>query len=182
MKLIEKIAKIQQEVSVQKSWNNPFFKSKYITLDDILAKLNPLLIENKVAIIHTNIEWWVVTEVHDLESEDKLSSLFTINWVTDPQKMWAVISYGRRYNLVSLFNIIADEDDDWEKFYKRETSAIDRQKFTMTNLRKLDATLQTWDWKPKTWEELIAKIKETHYIPEDIMWDLEMYKTKRWLK
>ena len=119
MKLIEKIAKIQQEVSVQKSWNNPFFKSKYITLDDILAKLNPLLITNKVAVIHENIEWWVVTEIHDLESEDKLSSLFVINWVTDPQKMWAVISYGRRYNLVSLFNIIADEDDDWNSFYKK---------------------------------------------------------------
>jgi len=34
-----------------------------------------------------------------------------------------VITYGRRYNLASLFNIIADKDDDWESFYNRKQEA-----------------------------------------------------------
>jgi len=182
--LRQKMFKVQQSVSVQKDWANPFFKSKYITLDMIVSKLNPLLDEHKLAVIHRNIENWVITEVHDLDSNIHTESTFIVPWMIDPQKLWSVITYGRRYNLVSLFNIIADEDDDWNSFYdkKKETSAIDRSKFTMTNLRKLDATLKAKDREPKTWDELITKIKTTHYIEEAMMSDLLMYKKKRWLK
>lgn len=120
MKLIEKIAKIQKEVSVSKTAKNPFFKSSYIPLEDIVSDLQPLLEKNKVAVIHRNIENWVETVVSDIESEEQEISKFTVDWVNDPQKKWAVITYGRRYNLASIFNIIADQDDDWESFYNRE--------------------------------------------------------------
>jgi len=55
MKLLEKILKIQSEVSVSKTAKNPFFKSNYIPLEDIVADLQPLLEKNKVVVIHRNI-------------------------------------------------------------------------------------------------------------------------------
>ncbi|MBP5427231.1 MAG: ERF family protein [Clostridiales bacterium] len=41
--IFEKVARIQGEISLKKDGKNPFYKSKYITLDNIMDKLQPLL-------------------------------------------------------------------------------------------------------------------------------------------
>ena len=51
-----------------------------------------------------------------------MSSEFTVNDITDPQQLGKVITYGRRYNLTSIFNILADEDDDAQSFYEEKKS------------------------------------------------------------
>ena len=62
---------------------------------------------------------------------------------------------------------------------QKAPAKIDRKKFTMTNLRKLHASLKAGDIKVKDFDELITLIKNTHYIEEDIMIDLEAYKDER---
>lgn len=118
MNFKEKMAQIQKKVSVSKDWKNPFFKSNYITLDNILASVNKLLEENKILLVNRNIENGVETILQDLESKESESSIFTVEWIRDPQKLWACITYWRRYNLVSLLNIVADKDSDGNDFYK----------------------------------------------------------------
>jgi hypothetical protein len=56
MKIYEKIESIQDKLSLQKDGKNPFYKSKYITLDNILSKLRPLLKELNLILINTNDE------------------------------------------------------------------------------------------------------------------------------
>lgn len=119
--LFEKVMKIQADVSVKKDWKNPFYKSEYITLDNLMDKLQPLLDREWLMVFNVNIPWGVRTIVTDLT--DTISSEFTVDNLVDPQALWKVITYGRRYNLTSIFNILADEDDDAQSFYEEKKKA-----------------------------------------------------------
>jgi cobalamin biosynthesis Mg chelatase CobN len=119
-----------------------------------VADLQPLLEKNRVVVIHRNIDNWVETVICDLDSDDKEISTFTVEWVNDPQKRGAVITYGRRYNLASLFNIIADKDDDWESFYNRKQEAKQETK---------PAKKEFWE---KEYKQLVEK--KSDYV--DALW------------
>lgn len=100
-----------KNVSVTKDGTNPHFRSKYMTLDNIVETLHPFLLENKLLVTHSIQDRNLVTRIHDVESKEVLDSYFPIS-ATDPQKVGSEITYWKRYNLVALFNICADEDDD----------------------------------------------------------------------
>ena len=119
--LFKKIQRIQAELSVKKDGKNPFYKSEYITLDNLMDKLQPLLDKEGIMVFNVNIAWWVRTIVTDLD--ETISSEFSIWWLVDPQALWKVITYWRRYNLTSIFNVLADEDDDAQSFYEKKKPA-----------------------------------------------------------
>ena len=54
------------------------------------------------------------------DGEVELSSTFMVENILDPQALGKVITYGRRYNLTSLLNLLADEDDDAQSFYEEK--------------------------------------------------------------
>jgi len=85
-----------------------------MTLDNIVDTLNPELIKNWLLVTHFIQNGNLVTRIADIETEEELESFFPMN-ATDPQKVGSEITYWKRYNLVALFNICADEDDDWNK-------------------------------------------------------------------
>ncbi len=101
-----------QGLAIKKDASNPFFKSKYMSLDNILTVLNPLLKDHKLLIFHATENKEVVTTVYDIESDEAVSSRFPLVETNDPQKYGSCITYAKRYNLSQLFNIITDEDDD----------------------------------------------------------------------
>jgi hypothetical protein len=109
--LLQKLLKIQG-LAVKKDANNPFYHSKYSSLDGIMESLNPLLQENKLVLSHTVKNREVNTTLYDSESEDRIESSISIPELTDPQKMGSAITYFKRYNIGCIFNIITDEDDD----------------------------------------------------------------------
>ena len=111
MKLYIKLFAIQGKVSVTKDGLNPHFRSKYMTLDNIVETLTPELNANKLLVTHFIENWTLVTRIVDIETAEVLDSHFPMN-ATDPQKVGSEISYWKRYNLVAMFNICADEDDD----------------------------------------------------------------------
>lgn len=121
----KKLFEIQKRrVGVEKSGNNPHFKSAYMTLDSIVNAFNPLFNEFGILCYHTTIDNWVITILHDIESDTKVESIFKI-LNTDPQKRWAEITYGKRYNLGQLLNIITEYDDDgnsssWANFQAKK--------------------------------------------------------------
>ena len=156
--IYEKVAKIQNEISVKKDWNNPFYKSKYITLDNIMDKLQPLLDKEGLVIFNMNIPWGVKTIVTDLDST--ISSEFTVENIQDPQQLWKVITYGRRYNLTSIFNILADEDDDAQSFY--EEKKTDRFENAKKNTNYMRQCLDEDDFISKVkWKYKMTKQQET---------------------
>lgn len=120
---MDKILKIQCEIGVlSKTETNPFFKSKYMDINGLLAQLLPLLEKYGLAVIQPlseiNGHPAITTKVYDTnisigEEEDKLliSSSIPLPDLQDPQKMGSAITYYRRYALQSLFLLQAADDD-----------------------------------------------------------------------
>ncbi len=112
--LAKALAEFQSKVgSVGKDSVNPFFKSKYATLENIVSTIKEPLSkvglaysqlptgENQIATIlmHTSGEWIKATiTMHPAKN--------------DPQGQGSAITYMRRYALSSLLGIVTDEDDD----------------------------------------------------------------------
>ena len=160
--IFEKVAKIQREISVKKDWVNPFYKSKYMTLDNIMDKLQPLLDREWLVIFNMNVPWWVKTIVTDLT--DTIVSEFTIEWISDPQLCGKVITYWRRYNIVSIFNLLADEDDDAQSFY--EEKKTDRFENAKKNTNYMKQCLDEDDY--------ISKVKSKYKMTKQQETDLRL--------
>jgi hypothetical protein len=112
-KIDQKIADIQRSIGgLEKKADNPFFKSQYVELNQIIDALRPLEVENKISITFPLNEKLVNLVVQDLESEECVSACLSIpETVVDPQKFGSFITYFRRYLLMSLFNLKAEDDD-----------------------------------------------------------------------
>lgn len=110
---MEKIVKLLQEVQkikVKKEADNPFFKSKYMKLDDIVDAVTPILNKNAcVAYHYGKNDGFIYTRITD--GKDFIESCLEVKG-DDPQKIGASTTYYRRYNLCLLLDILADEDDD----------------------------------------------------------------------
>lgn len=111
----EKLLKLQEQwIALKKDASNPFFKSKYITLDNIIDTYNSLLTKEKIVCYHHTKDNKLITTLFDVEDKTFVESEFNI-YTNDPQKQGSEITYWKRYNLWQLLNIQTDEDDDWNK-------------------------------------------------------------------
>lgn len=116
---MDKILKIQSEIGVlSKTETNPFFKSKYMDINGLLAQLLPLLEKYKITVVQPlgNIGEQgrpaLGTLVLDAETgKEIVHSHIPLPDLQDPQKMGSAITYYRRYALQSLFLLQAQDDD-----------------------------------------------------------------------
>ena len=112
MSIYTKLFNIQkQNILLTADAKNPFYNSKYISIENIMATLKPLLEKEWLLLFHSVENTVVKTSVYDTETETEVSSFFPINATLDAQKKGAEITYGKRYNLVALFCIVEDDDD-----------------------------------------------------------------------
>jgi hypothetical protein len=116
MSLIEKIGEIQKEIGVlKKNKKNPFFKSEYLDLNQINENLNPLLEKHNLVITQpiTNVDGRpaLSLRVTDLDNGEFINEIATLPDLQDAQKMGGAVTYFRRYTLVALFRIDAEDDD-----------------------------------------------------------------------
>ena len=122
-----KILQVQNELpSVTKDAKNPFFKSKYSSLNQYLEVLVPMF--NKANLVVTQLVDgnFLSTMVICPDSGEFIVSSYPINpTITEisktdgkiitrsmtPQEMGSQISYAKRYSLSSIFLVISDDDD-----------------------------------------------------------------------
>ena len=104
---------------VVKDSNNPFFKSKYATLDSIQEHIRPYLQKCGLVIsqpteINEVAGTFVRTTVYHVASGESISSVFpVVTTKATAQEYGSAVSYAKRYSLSGLLNItIQDEDDD----------------------------------------------------------------------
>lgn len=139
-------------VKLEKDKQNPYFKSMYMSLDNIVNTVTPVLNEVGLIIMHhvSNQDGisYVVSTISDPESWEWFSSSFPIHG-TDPQKVGSEISYWKRYNTSCLLNIVDSEDDDGN-------SATDDIKNTPKSNETTPQGIKT----PKVLAEYIAEIKQ----------------------
>lgn len=110
---------------------NPFHKSKYADLPSILDYIKPLLQKNNLLLIQSHDPYEngvkVITKLLHVSGESFDSTLqFPVEKQT-PQGYGSAITYARRYAILSLLCISADDDDDGnenEKHNKQEDLTI----------------------------------------------------------
>jgi hypothetical protein len=117
------LVKFQSSVSkVAKESNNPFFKSKYASLANILDTIQKPLSESGLAISQFPDENALTTIIIHADSGEwmKSSYVMPVAKQNDPQAMGSAITYARRYALGSILNLNIDDDDDAEKAMGRQ--------------------------------------------------------------
>ncbi|GAC1414471.1 MAG: hypothetical protein NVSMB66_7570 [Candidatus Doudnabacteria bacterium] len=101
---------------IKKDSNNPFFKSKYASLDGVLEAIREPLNESGLVFMQMpsgNCE--LTTIIIHSESGEYMQSSFTMTpSKNDPQGVGSLITYQRRYALVAAFGL-EQEDDDGNK-------------------------------------------------------------------
>jgi len=123
--------------TIKKGETNPFFKSKYASLNDILNVIRQPLADNGLSFVqfpkgkygldtmlmHTSGEW--ISESYEMTPTKN-----------DPQGAGSVITYQRRYALGAILGLNIDEDDDANK-------ASGKDEITTTMIMKADELVRT---------------------------------------
>src|SRR5690606_21131193 len=112
----EKLLKIQTEIgSIKKDKDNPYFKSKYVDINGLLAVVKPVLNKHEMVLTQalTNIDGKLAlrTTIADSKSDESISDVCPLPEMADPQKSGSAITYFRRYALQSLLALEAEDDD-----------------------------------------------------------------------
>ncbi len=119
MSIYTKLFEIQKKnILLTPDAENPFYHNKYVSIENIMSTLKPLLEAQALLVFHTVHDDKVTTHVVDVEltegteqKEYEVLSHFPINRELDAQKIGAQVTYGKRYNLTALF-ALTEEDDD----------------------------------------------------------------------
>jgi hypothetical protein len=149
---------------VKKAWitlqrNTKAFNYKYATLDQIQAKLNPSLQDNKLIVLHYITNWKVVTQIRDIESESYVSSEIELT-TTKAQDKWSEITYFRRYNLLSLLDLEVS-DDDWKK---AQDSKPKLKTMAKEDYARFQEWLNAWKFDKISIDKVIANTKAVYNI------------------
>jgi len=178
--LFSALAKAQDEMNIAgMNASNPFFKSKYADLADIVKASRPALTKHGLSITQPI-----------LPTEDGQSMLHTIlghssgQWLEsrmkimpskpDVQSLGSYITYIRRYAYASICGIVAsNEDDDGEVAMSPERYK-NNQLISPEQLKRIEIELEQMpDIKKIILEGM--KIKTLADIPKDKVFTLEKY-------
>lgn len=115
------LAKAQAEIEIAgRKETNPFFKSKYADLAELIKVSRPALTKNGLAVMQQittdqDAMTWLHTLLVHTSGQWIESRMRIIPTKNDPQSFGSCVSYLRRYCYGALLNIaVADEDDDAE--------------------------------------------------------------------
>ena len=171
------LAKFQSEVSdPNRTKENAFLKSKYVTLDSLLQAVRPVLASNGLSFLQvpfTGADVVSVTTMLLHESGEWLESdPFTLPLMKkDPQGVGSVVTYARRYSLSSILGVAWDEDDDAQSNNETElTKQMAQEVFKLAEVKNVDN------------DTVKSYIKTTFNKASSKMLDLsELKQVKSWL-
>lgn len=124
--IIEALLKVQEQIENPRTTKtNPFTKSKYASLPDILNQVRPLLTEQGILLLQnagtdTNGNLFVQTRLlynsdkgqETIETDRLILHPDTGKMKSNIQGIGSAITYGRRYQLMTLLGIAGEGEDD----------------------------------------------------------------------
>lgn len=126
--ILKALAAAQAEMpALQKNAINPHFKNTYISLDALMEAVLPVLQSNGIILLQfpTAVsaggpaQPGLTTILAHSESGESISDTMLLCLDRDnPQGQGSAITYARRYSLMSILGLVADEDDDGERATK----------------------------------------------------------------
>ena len=109
-----KIAQVQNEIGkLVKDKENPYYKSRYFDINQLLEQLQPLLQKNGLVVTQplTNLFSKPAIKTVITDGTTTLKDIIPLPDIQDPQKMGSAITYYRRYALQSWFALQAEDND-----------------------------------------------------------------------
>jgi len=115
------LCKFQANIGkVKKEATNPFFKSKYASLANILDVIQKPLADAGLSFCQLpDADCLTTILMHDSGEWIEATYCMPVVKTNDPQAMGSAITYARRYALGSILGLNIDEDDDGEKAMQR---------------------------------------------------------------
>lgn len=129
--IAEAMAKVHEKlVQPKKDKENPFFKSKYVPLENVVEAIDNAIKGTGLAYMQlpfstddgVGVKTIVMTKDEKIESDLVLPSK-----KVDAQAYGSVITYARRYALSAFFGITSDEDDDGNEATKQTSGQANRR-------------------------------------------------------
>lgn len=100
---------------VIKGSTNPHFRNTYADINAVIAVVEPALSGAGLVLLQPietrDTGTYVCTLICDTESDQNVRSEMRLPDISDPQKVGSAITYYRRYTLVSLLGLQAEDDD-----------------------------------------------------------------------
>lgn len=123
MSIYRKLHSAKKEIgAISKDSRNPFFKSKYFDINQLLEHTEPILQKHDLLCLQPILDGVVTSQIIDVETGEKVESGIALTNITDPQKRGSEVTYYRRYTLASLLGMQA-EDDDANKASRKKPAA-----------------------------------------------------------
>lgn len=161
--LAEALVAAQAEMpKVEKRGKNPHFKNEYVTLDDLLEAVRPVLNRHGLAVVQfpdtmdgkpalTTVLW------HGPSGDKTGATMPLILQKEDMQGVGAAITYARRYMLAAALGIAEGTDDDGN-----QASAGSRDRGDYVPPVRVEPRAK----RPESWAELAAGFDALEVDPE----------------
>jgi len=134
---------------IHKKSTNPFFKSKYASLPDILSEISEPLQSAGLIITQLPDGLSLTTMLIHVESGEYITASGEMKPVkNDPQSLGSAITYQRRYAIGALLSLNIDVDDDGNK----ATTPPKKQNLTPAN--------------KETWSKVVEALKGDYTIAQ----------------
>jgi ERF superfamily. len=136
-----------------KDANNPFFKSKYVPLENVVSVIDEAIAETGLSYTQEtlyNENGLIVLEtiiMHESGEYIALGGVVVKPVKNDPQGVGSATTYARRYSLSAAFGIASDQDDDGNQAISGSNPPANAKKQSQS--------------KPKLEPALVQKIKTT---------------------
>lgn len=126
-----------QMMGATKDAKNPFFKSKYATLNSVWEAVKDAVLANGLTVLQpitmNGTQPVVKTTVMHTSGQFITSECPVVcAKQNDPQALGSAITYARRYSLASMLGVMTDEDDDAERAMNRTKSPSQAYKDLLT--------------------------------------------------
>jgi len=145
MNIYKKLFEAKKEIGkISKDSTNPFYKSKYFDINQLLEHVEPILQKHELILLQPIIDGKVVSRICTLDGEEIIDSELSLTIQEDPQKIGSEITYYRRYTLASLLGLQAEDDDANKAVAKKDTK--DDEKPWLNKFTDKTNTEVTRDW------------------------------------
>jgi len=114
--------------TVKKNSTNPHFKSKYADLESILDATEKSLDEKGLLVVTVIKNDNVETSLIHVETGQSIVSYYPLNTSLTDQQKGSAITYGRRYNMQSMLNLVAEDDDGNDASKDQKKPPVDDKK------------------------------------------------------
>ena len=161
--------------TIKKDATNPFFKSKYASLSNILDAIKIPLAESDLSFSQHPMGENGLSTILMHKSGEWIGSHFTMKPVkNDPQGIGSCITYMRRYALAAILGLNIDEDDDGnaastptkepvqeeKSWLNPKTEQFNKAKAYLETGGKIDAIKAKYKMRKETEELLQSFIKQ----------------------